>query len=282
MGRGVSVGGSDYYPDGYSDELPEHIANIDAFALDRYEVTVGRFRRFVEAYDAWRAAGNPQNGAGARSNVAASGWLQSWMYLGNELPSSSVQLRQALSCSTYYSTWTENAAAFESYPINCVTWYEAFAFCLWDGGWLPTEAEWEYAAAGGGGPDGNRLYPWGSAEPTQALANCWDTWGEQESPTPLEVGSKPAGVGRWGHFDLAGSMDEWVMDWYGDTYYGDADYPSTCDECMNATPSQSATRVARGGSWYWYWYKARAAYRNLDKPDTRRHDFGFRCARPAQ
>ena len=55
----------------------------------------------------------------------------------------------------------------ETLPINCIDWYEAYAFCIWDGGFLPSEAEWEYAAAGG---DEQREYPWGSTDPECDLA----------------------------------------------------------------------------------------------------------------
>jgi hypothetical protein len=48
-----------------------------------------------------------------------------------------------------YQTWTDAAGANENKPMNCVTWHEAMAFCIWDGGYLPTELEWNYAASGG-------------------------------------------------------------------------------------------------------------------------------------
>ena len=56
-----------------------------------------------------------------------------------------------LKCYPGYQTWldTPGTPTEEDYPINCIDWYEAFAFCIWDGGYLPTEAEWGYAAAGG-------------------------------------------------------------------------------------------------------------------------------------
>ena len=54
-----------------------------------------------------------------------------------------------LACSDSYATWTNTAGSQENLPINCVNWCEAYAFCIWDGGFLPSEAEWEYAAAGG-------------------------------------------------------------------------------------------------------------------------------------
>jgi len=47
------------------------------------------------------------------------------------------------------STWREPETDTSQHPINYVSWYEAFAYCAWDGGRLPTEAQWEYAAVGG-------------------------------------------------------------------------------------------------------------------------------------
>ncbi len=67
----------------------------------------------------------------------------------------------------------------ETYAINCMTWYEAFAFWVWAGGRLPIEAEWEYAAAGG---DENRLYPWGQ-----------QTWPSRHSSKPTDHGKSLAG-----------------------------------------------------------------------------------------
>ena len=96
-------------------------------------------------------------------------------------------------------TWTDAPGDNEQLPMNCVGFYEAFAFCLWDGGRLPTEAEWESVAAGG---EENRLYPWGSTAPgadaMHAVHGCYydgvDTCDGLVDIAP--VGSAPMGNGR--------------------------------------------------------------------------------------
>jgi formylglycine-generating enzyme len=271
--------GTDYYQGGYSYELPEHSATVADFALDKYEVTVGRFRRFVNDYDAWHNATlpNPQLGAGMNPNVNASnradtGWGKSWTATARDLPADSTDLVYGLKCATGYETWKDSADTNEAFPINCVNWYDAFAFCIWDGGWLPTEAEWEYAAAGGAQ---NRLYPWGNAEPDANRANYNFYYG-----TPLvAVGSTLAtgGSGYFGHADLAGSVYDWVFDRFSITYYGTAAAPAPCDSCANT--SWSVDRCIRGGGWSNPDFTLRAAFRNGSDPTVRAAGAGMRCAR---
>ncbi|MCA9623624.1 MAG: SUMF1/EgtB/PvdO family nonheme iron enzyme, partial [Myxococcales bacterium] len=134
-------------------------ATVSDFRLDRFEVTVGRFRRFVNAYP----SSAPAPGDGAHPAIPGSGWDASD---DAKLPGDATALMAALDCGSY-TTYTDQVGGQEHLPINCLTWELAFAFCAWDGGRLPTEAEWNYAAAAGAE---QRLYPWGSAAPTPALA----------------------------------------------------------------------------------------------------------------
>lgn len=90
------------------------------------------------------------------------GWRASW-----PLPSKQAELRQIINCDRTRQTWTDETGTRESYPMNCVNWYLAFAFCTWANSRLPTEAEWNYAAAGG---DEQRRYPWGDEEPARILS----------------------------------------------------------------------------------------------------------------
>ena len=256
MGR--STAGTDAYAAGNTNEVPEHTATIAGFRLDLYEVTVGRFRKFVDAYP----GSKPLVGAGANPSVAGTGWNAGW---AGELAADQAALKLAVKCSG--TTWVDTAGATETMPMNCVNWADAFAFCAWDGGWLPTEAEWEKASAGG---DENRLYPWGAAAPTASLA-------VYNVAAILAVGSKPLGKGRWGQYDLAGGMYEWVFDFYDAAWYGGAG--GTCTDCANVTIANY--RVLRGGLWDHNSTFLRAAYRFSNYPPSiHLSDCGFRCARP--
>lgn len=273
MGRSVVSTAGDYFAAGSSNELPEHTATIAPFALDKYEVTVGRFREFVSQYDSWRTS-HPSLSEGYHPSVANTGWGQSWTAAAADISVNAEALKTAVACGSTIQTWSSTIGTSDSevYPMNCLSWYEAFAFCIWDHGRLPTEAEWEYAAAGGAE---NRLYPWGATEPSADLANFE---GSNDSPRVV-VGSKldTGGAGYFGHADLAGSAYEWVFDWYSDGFYGTIASPESCENCANVTPGSA--RVTRGGGYSYSAMELRAARRNGFAPSHRDGLFGFRCAR---
>jgi formylglycine-generating enzyme required for sulfatase activity len=234
-------------------------ATVSPFRLDKYEVTVGRFRQFVNylvAGGAPPAAGSGKHthlngGMGltdsARSGGSERGWDAAW---NTHIPSGAgagagAQWTRGLSCSPY-ANWTESPGSNEEQPLTCLDWYEAYAFCIWDAGFLPSEAEWKYAAAGG---DELRKFPWGSDNPgaqsQYAMYDCYYPTGSAGNCTSLaniaKVGSTPKGVGRYGQLDLAGSVWEWCLDQY-------APYASPCSDC--AYLSGATDRVLPGGGFH--------------------------------
>ena len=132
------------------------------FASTKYLVTVGRFRQFVTA---WNGGWVPPASSGKHTHVNGGqrplelldggGYEPGWNTADN------VQLspRDANLTSCFEgSTWTSSAGSQENMPMLCVNWYEAYAFCIWDGGFLPSEVEWQFASAAG---TQYRYYPWG-------------------------------------------------------------------------------------------------------------------------
>ena len=239
-------------------EAPERTATVSSFRLDTFEITVGRYRKFATAVtDGWK----PKAGDGAHPLIAGSGWRSDWsMQL-------SVRTPKCAGADAGKETWTDEFGGNENKPMNCVDWYTFLAFCAWDGGRLPTEAEWEYAASGGE----NRPVPWtlGTAEPTCAFANL-------DGCTPKgfwNVGTVPAGAGKWGQQDLAGNITEWVLDESGT-------YSSTCVDCANVDFLPTAYRMVRGGGYGSISPFLRAASRGYaDVPNDRAAGLGARCAR---
>jgi sulfatase modifying factor 1 len=244
---------------------PGYPATVSDFVLDDYEVTVGRFRKFVAGYP----ANKPAAGAGKNpNNPADQGWDGGWTAA---MPANQSALISALSSSACVgpSVWTDAPGPNENRPIGCITWYEAFAFCIWDGGRLPTEAEWNYAAAGGGGSDGQRVYPWSSPSTSTAISSANAV---HASGASQDVGAKsPQGDGRWGQADLAGNLNEWVRDTHASTY------PTPCANCAHLS---AGDRVIRGGAWFSSASDLMVSLRvGHYTPTGRGSGTGFRCAR---
>jgi formylglycine-generating enzyme required for sulfatase activity len=254
-------------------------ATVSNFRLDKYEVTVGRFRAFVQA-GMGTQSNHPKVGEGAHANIPGSGWDSSW---NPTLVADTAALVAGVKCDSTFQTWTDTPGPNEDRPINCITWYEAMAFCAWDGGYLPTEAEWNYAAVGG---DQHRAYPWSSPAGSLTLDASYASYSDGLGGRCLgdgmpdcaltdlvAVGTKPDGVGRWGQLDLAGNVYEWTFDWSGD-------YVIPCTDCVDLPSMQGQQyREYRGGSFYLPLYYLRGSTRSGLLDTSRVRDTGLRCAR---
>jgi formylglycine-generating enzyme required for sulfatase activity len=269
--------------DGVFNKDATHPATVSTFTLDKYEVTVGRFRRFVNA---WIAGWRPQEGTGIHSHLYGGrglvdssgdggahepGWNKAWNLSDFPQSTDMIAWTNVLDCFST-ATWSSSPGPSDDLPINCVDWYWAYAFCIWDGGFLPSEAEWDYAATGGGGSDGQRVYAW-SAPPSSTAIDCVHANTQECGARPAPAGSTLNGPGKWGQLDLTGNVWEWTLDDL-------ATYVTPCVDCAYLSDAQLG-RSIRGSSFN---YPADASYvgTRVGDPDTAKYgNDGIRCARPA-
>jgi formylglycine-generating enzyme required for sulfatase activity len=266
-------------------------ATVSSFRLDKYEVTVARFREFMRAW-AGGAGYLPFAGSGKHSHlngglglvdVGVAAGDAGPVYETGWVPDYGAYIAAAVEPGWGYTTWTASPGPYEKLPINFVTWYAAYAFCIWDGGFLPSEAEWEYAAAGG---SLQREYPWGSMDPgtrnEYAIYGggdvCYYPSGAACTFTPANiapVGTPTLGAGAWGQLDLAGNLYEWNLDW------GASPYVAPCTDCadLSVVPSYATFRVMRGGDFFDFPRVFLPTYRNSDLPEYGDAAIGLRCAR---
>jgi len=260
---------------------PADPATISTYRLDKYAVTVARFRPFaVAANGGWTPAmGSGKHthlngGKGLEDSATPGGYEPGWLTSDN---SNIAPTDANLIGNASYATWTSKAGSQENLPINYVDWYEAYAFCIWDGGFLPSEAEWEYAAAGG---SQEREYPWGSTDPgtgsKYAIDGCNYPGGMGVCAMGLAniapVGTATLGAGLWGQLDLVGNMQQWMLDLSNQ-------YVDPCTDCGYMTAPPFTNRMIRGGSFADGAPNLVSSALDDDEPENRRYYIGFRCAR---
>lgn len=200
---------------------------VVGFEMDRHLVTVARYRRFVdfggyEHRDFWSVAG--------------------WRYIQ----------RNEVGHSRFWGEDKWKRFVTPDRPIVGVSYYEAEAFCRFEGRRLPTEREWEAAARG---TDGRR-YPWGDEWDNRAAA----VRGQGPRVT-WPVGFFRKNVGPFGHFDLVGNVWQWTSD-------------RAQPERGNESPL-----VAKGGGWAARIDKNQTDVWNAFDPKDRHSHVGFRTAR---
>jgi formylglycine-generating enzyme required for sulfatase activity len=241
-----------------SDENPQNVVTIAyALAVGKYPVTRGEFAAFVA--DTGRKLGPCEHWDGKTFRIEGN------IYWSN----------------AFHQT--------DNHPVVCVNWDDSQAYVQWLSRKtlkryrLLSEAEWEYSARAGT----TTAWYWGDKEidqchyangadlsakaqgvTTAGFASCDDKY-----PHTSAVGSFRAN--KFGLYDMAGNVGEWVEDCYHDTYRDTLNDGSAVETCI---PKFHNARVMRGGAWNAIPAWMRSASRDVEVPSLRADSFRFRVA----
>jgi formylglycine-generating enzyme required for sulfatase activity len=251
--------------DGDPHEKPVHKVSLDAFYLDKHEVTNRLFQKFTHK-------------TGYETTAEKEGEALAYVQDDKYIVVSGANWRTPEGGETIF---TSNR---DEHPVVSVSWHDAVAYCRWAGKRLPTEAEFEYTLRAGT----TTTYWWGDGNPdSRRVANILDESAKPQFPGyPIMTGyddgyARTAPVGSFepnpfGLHDMIGNVWEWTADWYNSDYYQRSPGRSPTG------PSSGSLRVVRGGSWGNEPKNVRAAARSGADPRYRHTIGGFRCAQDAR
>ena len=239
-------------------EAPVHTVELDSFLIDRSEVTVAEFAKFVEA-------------TGYQTEAEKFGWSAVFDFEAGAW-------RRTDGANWRHPEGPDSTAA-PNEPVCQISWNDAAAYAEWAGKRLPTEAEFEFAARGG--LEGKK-YAWGDELKPDGkfLANWWQ--GSFPAKNTREDGFlarapvKSFAPNGYGLYDMTGNVWEWTADWYDEHYYASSPKknPKGADD--------GTEKSIRGGSFLCadnFCSNYRVAGRSHATPDSGMNNLGFRCAR---
>jgi formylglycine-generating enzyme required for sulfatase activity len=252
-------------PDTLTDERPRHVVEIDSFLIDAEPVSTTAYCRFLDSI-----------------GEIAPEVLADWCVLDPEDDRNEhVLIRREA------AEWRP-VPGTERWPMILVSWYGANAYSLWANGrgwegyrggpgaepdsFLPTEAQWEYAARGAR----SRRFPWGDDPPSPERMR----FGQHRKGATYRADTLPMadvndllGMSPFGLHHMAGNVWQWCRDWYDETFYARPEAAQV--NPVNRTPGQ--VRSERGGSWIGPADLCRGAFRRGRPPSARGRCLGFRC-----
>ena len=238
----------------FDNEKWAHPITVAPFEISRAAVSNSEFAAFVDA-----------GGYGRRELWCAAGWQ--WRVAEAAMHPMYWRRHDGAWWERRYTQWVPLAPHA---AVLHVSWYEANAFCRWVGRRLPSEPEWEYAAATDGtGSAAKRRYPWGDAVPTRRHANLFGV-----ADGPVDVAAFPDGDSATGCRQMIGNVWEWTADAFGP-------YPEFVADPYEdySQPWFGDHKVLRGGCFATRASLIRNTWRNFYMPDRRDPFVGFRtCA----
>lgn len=299
----------------FPNERPAHRVKVKPFLMDVHPVTNTEFTRFVKATGYVTVAERPVDWEELKKQVPpgtpkpptemlAPGSL---VFHQTDGP---VDLRGMAAWWKWINgaSWRHpegpqsNISGRENHPVVHIAWEDANAYAAWAGKRLPTEAEWEFAAIGGGG---GKRYPWGDEERPggRFMLNRWTgQFPYHNDASDGFVGTSPVGsfpANGYGLYDMGGNAWNWCSDLYrADTYSKQAESSRVCCDPTGPKTTQGETvipgdpsppmvpgaerRVTKGGSFLChpdYCESYRPSARRGTPPDTGSSHVGFRCAK---